>query len=53
MHHNSGDVMILVCHMIFQDNVIKALCDFMGMSSPAEVTILPNLLVIGTVLLGI
>ena len=29
-HCGSGDIMILGCHMISQDHVIKGLCYFMG-----------------------
>ena len=29
---SSGDMMILVCHVILQDHVIKGACDFMDRS---------------------
>ena len=28
-HCDSGDVMVLVCHVILQHHMIKGLCDFM------------------------
>ena len=31
-HFVSGDIMILVCHVILQDHVIKGSCDFMSWS---------------------
>ena len=31
-HCDSGDIMILVCHVILQDNVIKRSYDFIGRS---------------------
>ena len=29
-HCGNGDMMVLVCHMILQDQVMKRSCDFMG-----------------------
>ena len=29
-HCGSGDIMVLVFHMIFQDNVIKESCEFIA-----------------------
>ena len=29
-HCCSGDIIILVCHVISQDHLIKGLCDFIG-----------------------
>ena len=31
-HHGSGDIMVLVCHVILQDLAIKGFHDFMGSS---------------------
>ena len=45
--------MILVCHAISQDHMMKGLCDFIGKSPSTEIIILPNLLVIGTFLVDI
>ena len=44
----SGYMMILVCHVILQDHVIKRSCDFMDRSPSRKVTILPSLVAIGT-----
>ena len=30
---DSGNIMVLACHMISQNHVIKGSCDFMGRSS--------------------
>ena len=32
-HCDSEDLMVLVCHMIMQNHVIKMLCEFIGGSS--------------------
>ena len=40
--------MILFCQVIFQDHVIKVLCDFMGRTPSQLVTILPSLVDIST-----
>ena len=47
-HCGSRYKMVLVCHVILQDHVIKGLCDFMGSSQSRSVTILLNLVAIGT-----
>ena len=31
-HYGSGDVIVLVCHVILQDHSIKRSCDFKGKS---------------------
>ena len=31
-HHNSGDIMLLVCHLVSHDHVIKESCEFVGRS---------------------
>ena len=49
----SEDMLILVCHAILQDDMIKASWKFMDMSFSRLVTILPNLETLGTVVLGI
>ena len=41
--------MVFVCHMILQDQVIKASNDFMVRSPSKYLTILPCLVAIGTV----
>ena len=48
-HCGSGDIMILLCHLISRDNVIKGSCEFIGRSSSRKVTFLPSLVAIGTV----
>ena len=48
-HCSSEDIMILVCHVILQNRVIKGSCEFMGKTPSRQVTILPSLLIIGTV----
>ena len=40
--------MVLVCHVILQDHLIKAYYDFVLESLPKYVTILPNVVAIGT-----
>ena len=45
----SGDIMLLVSHVISQDHRIKASCNFMGKSPSRKVIILPNLVAIGNV----
>ena len=32
IHSGSGDIMILVYHVILQDHLVKELCDFIGRS---------------------
>ena len=46
-HCVSIDIMVLVCHMTFQDHVTKGSSN-MGRSSSGLVTILASLVVIGT-----
>ena len=43
--------MLLVCHVISQDNVMKQPVDFVGRSSSRKVIILPSLVAIG-ILIG-
>ena len=40
--------MDLVCHVVLQDHVIKRSCDFIGKTHQGQLTFLPRLLVIGT-----
>ena len=40
--------MVSVCHVFLQEHVIQRSCDFMGRSQSKQVTILPSLVVIGT-----
>ena len=45
-HYGSGDIIVLVCHVILQVHVIKVSCNYKGKSSSRKVTILPSLVVI-------
>ena len=45
--------MVLVCHVISQDHMTKEWGNIMGRSPLWQVTILPNLVVIGTVVVEI
>ena len=47
-HCVSGCIMILVNPVILQDHVIKGSCDFLGRGLSREITILPSLVAIGT-----
>ena len=38
--YGSGDVMVLVCHVISQENVMKRSYDFIGRTPSRQVTIL-------------
>ena len=49
---DSADIMILVCHVIIQEYLIKRLFNFMGRSESSWVTILPGLVAEGTVVVG-
>ena len=50
---DSGDIVILVYHVILQDHVIKGSSAFTDRSLSSLVIILPNLVVIGTVIVKI
>ena len=52
-HFDGNDIGVLVCHVISQDHIIKGSCDFMGRSQSREVTILPNLIAISTLIVDI
>ena len=52
-HSGSRDIIVFVCHVTLQDDVIKALNDFMVRSPSRYVTILPNLVAISTAILDI
>ena len=52
-HFGSEGIMNLVCHVILQDHVIKVSYDVMGGSPLWEVTILPSLVGIDTVVVEI
>ena len=52
-HSDSGDIMVLVCHVILQDEVIKELCELIGTIPSKYVIILPSLVAIGTAVLEI
>ena len=43
--------MVLVCHVISQDQVSKGPCDLMGTSLSRKVTILPSLVAIVTLVM--
>ena len=48
-HSSSGHIMVFVCLVTLQDHVIKVLNDFMYKSPLRYISILPSLVVIGTV----
>ena len=52
-HCSSGDIMVIVYHVILQDHVIKGSCDVMDRSPSRWVTILPSLVFINTLVLEI
>ena len=52
-HCGSGDIMILVCHVISHKQVIKGSCNFISRSPSRYVTILLCLVAIGTVVVVI
>ena len=45
--------MVLVYHMILQNKMLKGSFDFMGRNPSRQVTILPNLVTIGTLVVEI
>ena len=47
-HCDSGDIMVLVSHVISQDHVTKWLCDVIGMSQTRQITMVQSLLTIAT-----
>ena len=46
-HCGSGTIIILVCHVISQNHVIKGSSEFLGRSPSRKVTTLPSLMAIG------
>ena len=53
-HSDNWDIVVLVCHVVSQDHVIKGSCDFIGRSpSRYHVTTLPSLMAIGTLIVEI
>ena len=52
-HYGIGDIMVLVCQMIFQDHEIKVSREFVGTSQVMYVIILPRLVPIGTLVVEI
>ena len=48
-HSVSGDIKIFVCHVTFQNHLMKALYDFIVKSPLKYVTTLPSLVSIATV----
>ena len=51
--YGSGDITVLVCHMISKDHMIQGSCDFIGGIPSWNVTILLCLVVMGTGLVKI
>ena len=49
-HCSSEDIMILVCHVILLDHVIKGSCDFIGKNPSTYVIILLGLVAINTLI---
>ena len=47
-HCRSGDIMVLICHVISQNHVLKRSFDVMGRRRSWEVTIVQSLVGIGT-----
>ena len=52
-HCGSDNIMVLACHVILQDHVIKGSCDFIGRSPSRKIIIQPSLTAIGTVVVKI
>ena len=52
-HSGSGDIKISVCHMTLQDNIIRALCNFIVRSSSRQVAVLSKFVTISTVMMEI
>ena len=52
-HCGSGDILVLVCHVISQDSRIKGLCDFVERIPSWKVTTLPRLVAIATAVVEI
>ena len=50
---DSRDIMLLICHVILQDHLMKEQGNFMGRNPPRLVTILPRLMATGTVVVEI
>ena len=50
---DNGDIMVLACHVISKDHVIKGSYDFMGSSPSSWATILISLVAIGTMVVDI
>ena len=53
MHRGGGDIMVLACHVISQDHVIKSSRGFISKSPFKGVTILPSLVAKSTVVIEI
>ena len=52
-HCGSNDIMVLICHMILQDQLTKGSCDFMGRRLFWLVAVLPSLVAIDIVVVEI
>ena len=48
-HCGNGDIMVLVFHIILEEHIIKRLCNFAAKSTSRQVTILPSMVTINTV----
>ena len=52
-HCDSGDIIVLVCHVISKNHVIKRLGDFLDRRPSKQVTIPPSLVALDTVVVKI
>lgn len=52
-HHDSKDILVLICHMILQQHTIKSPCKFMDRSPSRYVTISPSLVAISNMVVKI
>ena len=50
---NSGDIIVLACHVISHDHAIRESCDFIGSGPSRWATILPTLVVKDTLVVEI
>ena len=51
--YGSGDIIVLTYHVIPQDHEMQGLCDFIGRNLSGQVTVLPSLVAIGTLVVEI
>ena len=52
-HSDSGDIVVLVCHMILQYRMIRESSNFLGRGSSRSVIILPSFVAMDTVVVEI